>query len=447
MIAATRFGTGDAASIMAGANAAAAAAFGSRAARDDRADAAAALAAVAAGGAAFKPSPLPRSAEVEVPQGAREPTGDGAIGGGEPGATGSYSRWWSPEEDLILLDHVRSYGTRHWGVLKASGRLPHRDNKACCNRFILLKKRYLDQEGAPVYHGLTEPLSQGLTPALRSAHSQSELSFLSPTSPHDTTATTTTALSSPAAITSHRSFAHPHHPRGYLVTSSPHASTAAAAAASSVVAGSAVASAAAAAAAAAAGAMAGQPRGLPFPVGSDPGPTAEPSGGAGGSAVRVGLSAAFSKPEAAEEELCGLALTEGGKWEERKGGLAHGGMAHGGIAHVEMAHGGVMDGAMMDALLEAYDAGDGMQSTQQGMAGAHAAAHAMWTGGSHAMCRAAIGGSSSAATAMHGAGNMGKGAAHGGGVGAHAWAVERAIREGLRPHASTSFKTAARYAS
>ncbi|CAI6010643.1 unnamed protein product [Closterium sp. NIES-65] len=546
MIAATRFGTSDVAAIMSAGNAATATAFGGRAPRDDRADAAAALAAATAGGAAFKPSPLPRSAEAESPQGAREPTGDSAIGGAEPGATGSYSRWWSPEvtycrriparvivpphflargapfprtvtsphfrallnlttlfepyflkrllltafpftlslspvsplllptlpsapspaqEDLILLDHVRSYGTRHWGVLKASGRLPHRDNKACCNRFILLKKRYLDQEGAPVYHGLTEPLSQGLTPALRSAHSQSELSILSPTSPQGTSATATTTLSSPAAITSHQSFAHPHHPRGYLVTSS-HAGPAAAAAPPP---------AAASTVAAAAGAIPGQPRGLPVPVGSDPGPTAEPAAVAGGSSVQAGLSAAFSKaPEAVEEEeLRGLALTAGGKWEEREGGVGHGGMAHGGmahgglahgrLAHRGLAHGGMMDGegmegAMVDAMWEAYHAGGGMmhgeamvggammdegmgiaglgaagmgmaglQSTQQGTEGTHAAARGMGMTGSHA-----------------GAGSMGRGGAHGGGVGAHAWAVERAIREGLRPHASTSFKIAAR---
>ncbi|CAI5470554.1 unnamed protein product [Closterium sp. Yama58-4] len=187
----------------------------------------------------------------------------------------------------------------------------------------------------------------------------------------------------------------------------------------------------------------------------------------------------------AEEELRGLALTAGGKWEEREGAAAHGrmmdggGMGGGGMDGGGMDGGG-MNGAMMDALLEAYDAGgamlhgeammmdggmgvagmgmmggDGMagvQCTQQVMEGAQAAARAMWMGASHATCRAAIGGSSSATMVVHGAGSMGRGGAHaggvgahGGGVGAHAWAVERAIREGLRPHASTSFKTAARF--
>ncbi|GJP68886.1 hypothetical protein CLOP_g2676 [Closterium sp. NIES-67] len=48
---------------------------------------------------------------------------------------------WSPQEDLILLQHVARHGTRNWGSLQASGALPLRDQKACCNRFILLKKR------------------------------------------------------------------------------------------------------------------------------------------------------------------------------------------------------------------------------------------------------------------------------------------------------------------
>ncbi|CAI5478824.1 unnamed protein product [Closterium sp. Yama58-4] len=48
---------------------------------------------------------------------------------------------WSPQEDLILLQHVARHGTRNWGSLQASGLLPLRDQKACCNRFILLKKR------------------------------------------------------------------------------------------------------------------------------------------------------------------------------------------------------------------------------------------------------------------------------------------------------------------
>lgn len=48
---------------------------------------------------------------------------------------------WTPQEDLILLQHVAKHGTRNWGSLQAGGLLPIRDQKACCNRFILLKKR------------------------------------------------------------------------------------------------------------------------------------------------------------------------------------------------------------------------------------------------------------------------------------------------------------------
>jgi hypothetical protein len=48
---------------------------------------------------------------------------------------------WTPQEDLILLQHVAKHGTRHWASLQANGLLPLRDQKACCNRFILLKKR------------------------------------------------------------------------------------------------------------------------------------------------------------------------------------------------------------------------------------------------------------------------------------------------------------------
>ncbi|CAI5473597.1 unnamed protein product [Closterium sp. Yama58-4] len=49
---------------------------------------------------------------------------------------------WNATEDVILLTHVARHGTSQWGVLQASGLLPRRDNKACCNRFIVLKRNY-----------------------------------------------------------------------------------------------------------------------------------------------------------------------------------------------------------------------------------------------------------------------------------------------------------------
>ncbi|CAI7848241.1 unnamed protein product, partial [Closterium sp. NIES-53] len=44
-----------------------------------------------------------------------------------------------PQEDAVLLRHALRVGTKQWGALEKRGRLPLRDNKACCNRFIFLK--------------------------------------------------------------------------------------------------------------------------------------------------------------------------------------------------------------------------------------------------------------------------------------------------------------------
>jgi len=44
---------------------------------------------------------------------------------------------------VLLLRHVAMQGTRNWGSLKAAGVLPSRDQKACCNRFILLRRKFL----------------------------------------------------------------------------------------------------------------------------------------------------------------------------------------------------------------------------------------------------------------------------------------------------------------
>ena len=46
------------------------------------------------------------------------------------------------QEDFHLLRHVARHGTKHWSLLQACDVLPHRDQKACCNRFILLKRKF-----------------------------------------------------------------------------------------------------------------------------------------------------------------------------------------------------------------------------------------------------------------------------------------------------------------
>ncbi|CAI5998538.1 unnamed protein product [Closterium sp. NIES-64] len=48
------------------------------------------------------------------------------------------------QEDTILLNHVMAHGSSKWHDLHRSRRLaPHRDAKACCNRFLLLKRKFL----------------------------------------------------------------------------------------------------------------------------------------------------------------------------------------------------------------------------------------------------------------------------------------------------------------
>eukprot|EP00475_Leptophrys_vorax_P044660 TRINITY_DN9033_c0_g1_i3.p1 TRINITY_DN9033_c0_g1~~TRINITY_DN9033_c0_g1_i3.p1 ORF type:complete len:305 (-),score=-3.59 TRINITY_DN9033_c0_g1_i3:501-1415(-) len=54
---------------------------------------------------------------------------------------------WMTEEDRILLAHVAKHGTRQWRAVISSGLLPRRDSKACCNRFIVLKRKYFKREG------------------------------------------------------------------------------------------------------------------------------------------------------------------------------------------------------------------------------------------------------------------------------------------------------------
>ncbi|CAI7778096.1 unnamed protein product [Closterium sp. NIES-53] len=69
-----------------------------------------------------------------------------------------YIARWTPEEDAILLEHVMLHGTSQWGLLQRSNRLPLRDNKACCNRFILLKKKFIEQDGSPSAAGGVFPM-------------------------------------------------------------------------------------------------------------------------------------------------------------------------------------------------------------------------------------------------------------------------------------------------
>lgn len=44
------------------------------------------------------------------------------------------------QEDAVLLRHVLRQGRRLWGSLRSSGNLPHRDSRACCNRYRFLKR-------------------------------------------------------------------------------------------------------------------------------------------------------------------------------------------------------------------------------------------------------------------------------------------------------------------
>ncbi|CAI5512522.1 unnamed protein product [Closterium sp. Naga37s-1] len=48
------------------------------------------------------------------------------------------------QEDRKLLLHVAAHGTRQWRAVVNAGLLPGRDSKACCNRFIVLRRKYFD---------------------------------------------------------------------------------------------------------------------------------------------------------------------------------------------------------------------------------------------------------------------------------------------------------------
>ncbi|CAI5496305.1 unnamed protein product [Closterium sp. Naga37s-1] len=49
--------------------------------------------------------------------------------------------WQEDAEDAVLLRHALRHGTRQWGRL-VRGRQLARGNKACCNRFLFLKKKF-----------------------------------------------------------------------------------------------------------------------------------------------------------------------------------------------------------------------------------------------------------------------------------------------------------------
>ncbi|CAI7891333.1 unnamed protein product [Closterium sp. NIES-53] len=91
---------------------------------------------------------------------------------------GKYLSRWTSEEDAILLAHVTAHGTTNWGLLKSSGLLPYRDNKACCNRFILLKKKFLElspssdaaMSSAPPSWADAPKAPHGSTPAPSATH-------------------------------------------------------------------------------------------------------------------------------------------------------------------------------------------------------------------------------------------------------------------------------------
>ncbi|CAI5983784.1 unnamed protein product [Closterium sp. NIES-64] len=89
---------------------------------------------------------LRQRAPAEAPAAGSQPR-PARPGAGRRAANATRSRQylarWTPEEDAILLEHVMAHGTAEWGQLRASGRLPLRDNKACCNRFLLLKRKFL----------------------------------------------------------------------------------------------------------------------------------------------------------------------------------------------------------------------------------------------------------------------------------------------------------------
>ncbi|GJP31535.1 hypothetical protein CLOM_g13019 [Closterium sp. NIES-68] len=109
---------------------------------------------------------------------------------------------WTPEEDKILLNHVMRYGSRYWGLLQATGQLPQRDQKSCCNRFLLLKKRCLGTTSAVVVHAShAAAVSQSAPsqPAAAAASPQAQAQAQAPTAPSSPASQAAPAASPPPA--------------------------------------------------------------------------------------------------------------------------------------------------------------------------------------------------------------------------------------------------------
>ncbi|GJP76057.1 hypothetical protein CLOP_g6448 [Closterium sp. NIES-67] len=105
---------------------------------------------------------------------------------------------WSREEDAVLLRHALHCGTRRWGALGRSGRLK-RNNKSCCNRYIFLRRKFLDRfqqhlwrehlhaaappcripmaQSPPLHHGQQQQQQQQQQPARPSESPPQALAF------------------------------------------------------------------------------------------------------------------------------------------------------------------------------------------------------------------------------------------------------------------------------
>ncbi|GJP41594.1 hypothetical protein CLOM_g1249 [Closterium sp. NIES-68] len=80
----------------------------------------------------------------------------------------TYAARWSSEEDKLLLEHVLDHGTSQWALLQQSQKLgPHRDSKACCNRFLLLKRKFVQDANKAESSSSSMP-SSGTIPSIMS---------------------------------------------------------------------------------------------------------------------------------------------------------------------------------------------------------------------------------------------------------------------------------------